>query len=268
MKKKCVLVLDLDGVFLNMAGKARRNPEDFIDCIQMIDRWNRKQRAIYVATNRTSVEMQPISYVLNSEDGYWITENGGCLYNTKNETVEYPKKWEQYANKYIPSLLQHIQKYPGITLHHTSGYIRSLITCPSDIARHTYIETVVQPCLYDFKYKDLFTIVESKVISIEPIGLSKIDALPLFFQRNSIDPTSDLLFFIADSDRDIEMARELSRYKATIGAVGNSAKSFLKFTTEYSKGVRAPRSTSYHSSLSYLLRKFNDLIDNIDPDRV
>jgi hydroxymethylpyrimidine pyrophosphatase-like HAD family hydrolase len=253
---------------MNMAGKGRKNPDDFIDGIQMIDGWNRKQRAIYVATNRTSVEMQPISYVLNSEYGYWITENGGCLYDTKNETVEYPKKWEQYANKYIPSLLQHIQKYPGISLHHTSGYIRTLISCPPDISHHSFVETVIRPSLTDFSYRDLFTVAESKVISIEPIGLSKTDALSLFFQRNSIDPGSDLLFFIADSDRDIEMAQELSQYDTIIGAVGNSTEAFSKFVTGYKHGICAPISTSYHSSFSYLLRKFNDLIDNIDLDRV
>ena len=166
-----------------------------------------------------------------------------------------------FAEDYIPLLREHIYRSSSLKIKHTTGSIRTILSSPIDTPQDIYISSTVAPILNTFKYKDFFEIQSSKVISIEPKGLSKKNALPLFFQLNGINPSTDLLLFIADSDRDIEMARELGKYQAILGAVGNSTSNYYEFVRGYAEGVCSPTSTSYHGSVTYLLRAFEDLIE-------
>jgi hydroxymethylpyrimidine pyrophosphatase-like HAD family hydrolase len=262
MKKKVILMLDLDGVFMGFAGFHTRSVKDFTKSIQVLDNWSKKGRDILIATNRTPSEMQPIAYTLGLTNGYWITENGGSIYNVSNGNVEYPKEMKKYALAYVPTLRTHIQQQsPSVVIHHSSGPIRTIFSSPTNIAQEQFIKIKILPIFEKYAHRGYFEIRSSKVTSIEPKNLSKKTALPLFFQLNRINPKKDQLFFVTDSDRDIELAKELSQYNATLGAVGNSTQRYLDFVKQYSQGVCAPLSTSHHSSLIYLLRAFDDLIE-------
>lgn len=257
-----VLILDLDGVFMGTIGFHSRNTYDLIECLQELEKWQKKGGKILVTTNRTPSEMQPIAYFLNIASGYWITENGGSLYDVSTGLVSFPESMMVYAKTYVPSLQKHLKKLPSITLHPISGQIRSIIATPGDCNKSEYIQKILEPHLLKFEYSSQFSIVQGKMISIEPKNLNKIISLNNFLKSNKITQANSL-FFVADADRDIPMAHALTPYKTTIGAVGNASHKFLQFVKQYPLGICAPSTTSYHSSLAFLIRSFNSSVDKM-----
>lgn len=261
MKYTPYLILDLDGVFISMSQENPIKIDDFALSLHLLESWRKNNGKILIATNRTPAEMQPIAYFMGLREGFWITENGGSIYDVINQETIYPPEMGNYIREYIPLLCSHLGTNPSVKIHQTSGCIRTIIETPKGISRESYINSVILPLLHDFKYKEHFTVLSSKIISIEPNNLSKENALPIFFKKNGISPQANPLFFIADSDRDIGFAQKLIEFDAVIGAVGNSSPKFMDYVKQAKKGVCAPLTTSYHSSLIHLLKAFADIVE-------
>lgn len=261
MKHTPYLILDLDGVLMSMSQDRALKTDDFALSLHLLETWRKNNGKILIATNRTPAEMQPIAYFMDLHEGFWITENGGSIYDVANQEVLYPPEMDEYVREYIPQLRTQLNTNPSIRIHQVSGYIRTIIQTPHGVSHESYINSVISPVLHDFKYKQYFAVQSSKVISIEPKNLSKENALPIFFKHNGISPQTNPLFFIADSDRDIGFAQKLVEFDAVIGAVGNSSPKFMGYVKGTKKGVCAPPSTSYHSSLVHLLTAFADIVE-------
>lgn len=131
-----ILLLDLDGVILGMTGYHKRNINDLSDALFILEKWQKSSGEIIITTNRSPSEMQPIAYLLNIKEGYWITENGGSFYNVAVGSVIVSKHWIQYADEYVPNLRQYLKG--KVEFHPSNSLIRTMIITPTSTEINQY----------------------------------------------------------------------------------------------------------------------------------
>lgn len=251
-----VLLLDLDGVLLGMTGYHKRNIRDLSDALFILEKWQKGGGKIIITTNRPPSEMQPIAYLLNIKEGYWITENGGSYYNVAVGSATASIHWARYADEYVPKLRQYLKG--KVEFHPSNSLIRTMIIAPTSTEIHQFASEKIMPLMTGYKDSELFELRISKIVSIEPKKLSKEVCFEEFITLNRLDFEKDAFFFIADSARDIGIAQKLSKANSQIGAVGNSSYKFASYVRGIQNGICAPASTSHHASLVHLLQCFMD----------
>ena len=258
--KNIPLIFDLDGVVIRMTGTHYLNTDHYIEMRGILEKWKKIHgESISVVTDRSAGQLQPLVYYLGLTSGYWATEKGAVIYNVKKNNILIPDGWKNYASTYVPALKAYLTKklsipktpqFDAFQFNPAPSFVRTSIIPPHNKA--SLAAQADKTLLAAFRYKDKFLLSRGRYVEFDPIDLSKKDGIEAIYQYNHLKNSPAV--FIADSHKDMPAAKEVVKRGGTVCAVGNAEDRFKKYVKQ-ARGIVAPPSTSYHQSVSYILRK-------------
>lgn len=258
------VVFDLDGVILRWVNTHLPNFRDQQAMLESVSELKKEGGRIFVLTNRPPGQMAPIAYDLGVASGYWVTESGASYYDPLNHRAYINPAWERFARERVqplrallsekldmpsaPSSPRSPQFEPGM------GFVKTVLLPPEEVSLADF-GSQIKTILEEAGFGDDFTVVVGKAIDVDPVGLSKADGARFLMELNGIDPTKTPTIFVADHDRDIAAADVFSQAGGEVASVGNGSANYINAVSRRG-GIIAPSSTSYHSSVAYIITKF------------
>lgn len=259
------VIFDIDGVLARWVNAHLPDHHHQGEMFAFLSSLKKKNVGISVLTNRPPGQMPLLAYQLGVDYGWWVAESGGTIYDVRDHRAYVVPQWQEFAKTKVPFLRSCLKEKLGVEeipfladkpqFEPGMGLVKTVVLPPKGMTSQDFGENFVVDVVSKSGLDDEFTVNIGKAVDIDPRGLSKGKGMAVLLKINDIDPQKTPALFIADHRRDLEAAEFLHQKGGKVAAVGN-ADCIYKTKIEELGGDIAPSSTSYHSSVSHLLRNF------------
>lgn len=258
--KQNYIFWDLDGVLMGWTGKVAPDHIEISRFFKKLNSISDKGIKHSIFSNRPTSQILPFIYYLGCNNSLHSTESGAVTFDTMKFQQYVNPIYEKYIEKVRPQIIKHLEnKYflNELLLEFTGSIVKiEIITGKRNDISALYDK--IKKDDFFIKFSSFIDINFSKIIEIVPKNMDKASGLKHYLSltqeiyNESINWKNSV--FIADSDKDIEIATELNRNGVLACAVGNASDNYKKFVLK-SGGIIAPVATTHYGSVNYILGK-------------
>lgn len=254
---------DLDGVLMGWTGKVSADQIEVSKFFNKLNNIPNETVKHSIFSNRPTPQVLPFIYYLGCDNSLHSTESGAVTFDPKRFQQYINPIYIEYINKTRPEILEYLEskyflKESAIELKGSIVKIEILAGIKNDISS-LYDE--IKKDKFFIRFASIIDINFSKIIEIVPKNMNKINGLKPYLDLTmkiydeSVNWKNSA--FIADSNKDIEIATKLNQIGVLVCSVGNASEDYKNFVLK-SGGIVAPSSTTHYGSVNYILsRIFN-----------